>query len=86
MFGKLTLTFDGRYFTSEMPRKRGEDAWIQRERYRIVASDEESLVYVFQKSRKDPKTIQRVYFDGPNRYWIYLGSSGWKEYFDRVRK
>ena len=85
IFGKLVVTYDHGTVTAEMPSSNGEPPWRHRSRYRVVASDADSLVYVMVRGPFDDKPqISYIHFDSPNRYWIYMGSSGAKEYFDRI--
>jgi hypothetical protein len=84
IFGKLVLNYDRGTVIEEMPSSSGQPPWRHRSRYRVVAADSDSLVYVMAQGPFGKPLISYVHFDGPNRYWIYLGSSGTKEYFDRI--
>jgi len=84
IFGKLVLTYDRTHVTAEMPPTNGHPVWRNSNRYRVVASDSDSLAYVSTNPLTNEREISHVHFDSPNRYWLYLHGSGWKEYFDRI--
>jgi len=67
-----------------MPSPKGEPPYRNTSSYRIVASDDDSLAYVSRSLLTKKPEISHVYFDGPNRYWIYLHRTSMKEYFDRI--
>lgn len=84
IFGKLVVIYDGTQITAEMPPTNGHPVWHYRSRYRVVASDRDSLAYVSRDPLTGEHKISHVHFDGPNRHWLYLHGTGWKEYFDRI--
>lgn len=84
IFGRLVLTYDRTHVTAEMPPTNGHPVWQHRDRYRVVASDSDSLAYVSSNPVTGEREISHLHFDSPNRYWLYLRGSGWKEYFDRI--
>ena len=84
LFGKLTVTYNRGTATCELPSPDGKPPYRNSSRYRIVASDDDSLAYVSTSPLTKKPEISHVYFDGPNRYWIYLHRTTMKEYFDRI--
>jgi hypothetical protein len=84
LFGKLVLIYDRAHITAEMPPTNGHPVWHNRMRYRVVASDSNSVALVSSDPLTGEREISHIHFDGPNRYWLYLHGSGWKEYFDRI--
>jgi hypothetical protein len=84
LFGKLILTYHRGTVTLEMPALNGQPAYRNSFSYRIVASDDDSLAYISANPLTQKREISHVYFDGPNRYWIYLHRTSMKEYFDRI--
>jgi hypothetical protein len=84
LFGKLIVTYDHGILTAEMPSFHGLPPYHHSDRYRIVASDEGSLAYLSTSPMTNKPEISHVYFDGPNRYWIYVLRTSTKEYFDRL--
>ncbi len=84
LFGKLVVTYDRGKVTCELPPQKGQPPYRDTSSYRIVASDDDSLAFVYTSSLTKQPEITHVYFDGPNRYWIYLHRTGMKEYFDRI--
>jgi len=84
IFGKLIVTYDHRTVICQMPSPKGGPPSRNTSPYRIVASDRGSLVYVSNSLLTGEPTINHVYFEGPDRYWIYLHRTSMKEYFDRI--
>jgi hypothetical protein len=84
LFGKLVVTYHRGTVTCEMQSSNGRPPYRNTSSYRIVASDDDSLAYVSTSPLTEKPEINHVYFDGPNRYWIYLHRTSMKEYFDRV--
>lgn len=81
LFGKLVVTYDRTYMTAEMPATRGYSVWRNSIPYRVIGSDKDSIAIL----SKDPeRRIEHIHFEGPDRYWLYLFGTGWKEYFDRI--
>ena len=85
IFGKLVLVYDRTHISAEMPPCNGYPVWCNRTRYRVVASDHDSLAYISSNPLTGEREISHIHFDGPNRYWLYLPVIGWREYFDRIR-
>jgi hypothetical protein len=85
IFGKLVVKYDRTHLAAELPPTNGYPLWQFRSRYRIVASDEDSLACISVNPITGKKEISHIHFEGPDRYWEYLGGSGWKEYFDRLK-
>lgn len=84
LFGKLTLTYTQRYVETEMPSTGSEAPFRQRSAYRIISSDADSVTVAFEDAPIEGDTTKVIHFEGPNRYWIPVGISNGKEYFDRV--
>ncbi|HEY5752074.1 MAG TPA: hypothetical protein VIT21_02905 [Chthoniobacterales bacterium] len=84
LFGELIVTYHRGTATCEMRSPDGLAPTRTSSRYRIVASDDDSLAYVSKSFVTNRLEITHVYFDGPNRYWIYLHRTSMKEYFDRI--
>lgn len=84
LFGRLIVTYRHGTATCEMPSPKGQSPWRDVSRYRIVASDADTLAYVSTNPLTNKPEISHVYFEGPNRYWIYLHRTAMKEYFDRI--
>ena len=84
LFGRLIVTYDRRTATCELPPRDGRPAFRYTSHYRIAASVDDSLVFVSTSPLTKKPEINHVYFDGPNRYWVYLHRSGMKEFFDRI--
>lgn len=84
IFGKYVLTYTPRYIDTEMPAKNTRRPYRQRIPYRVVASDAESVTIVGKERPGSGESTKRIHFVGPNRYWISVGTSGGREYFDRL--
>ena len=84
LFGKLVVTYHRGVVTCEMPTSNGSAPTRTQSRFHIVASDEDSLAYVSTSPLTNQTEITHVYFDGTDRYWIYLHRTAMKEYFDRI--
>ena len=84
LFGKMVVTYDRTHVTLETPPTPGQPAWRDRSRYRVVASDQNSVALVSTNPLTGEREISHVHFDSPDRYWLYLYGTGWKEYFDRI--
>jgi hypothetical protein len=84
IFGKFTLTYTSRYIDTEMPSKDAAQPYRQRIPYRVVASDAESVTIVAKDSPGFGESTKRIHFVGQKRYWISVGSSAGREYFDRL--
>ena len=85
IFGNLVIEYDHTHLTCQLPQPNGLPPYLYRSRYKIVASDDTSLVCISKNLITGKSEIEHIHFDGPNRYWIYLLNSGWKEYFDRIK-
>ena len=84
IFGKLVMCYDRTHVIAELPASNGRPGWHSRTRYRVVASDNDSLAYISTDVFTGEPEISHVYFESPDRYWIYLNDTGSKEYFDRI--
>lgn len=84
LFGKLIVTYHRGTVIFEMPSSKGQPPYHNSSSYRIIASDDDSLAYVSTSPLTKKPKINHVYFDTPNRYWIYLHRTSMKEYFDRI--
>lgn len=77
LFGKLEL----RYTRSLCYLRMGNYKSVSQ--YQVVAKDEWSVAIVTDNPVSG-KQIHHIHFEG-NRYWIYLGFSGLREFFRRIR-
>jgi hypothetical protein len=84
LFGKLVVTYHRGTVTIELPSPDGQPPFSNSHRFRLVASDDDSVAYVSENPLTHKKEISHLHFDGQDRYWIYLHGTGMKEYFDRI--
>jgi hypothetical protein len=84
LFGRLTVSYNRGVVVCNMPSIDGRPDIRTSYPYRIVAADADSLVYIARESSAQKPELNHIYFDGPNRYWIYLHQTGIKECFDRI--
>lgn len=76
LFGKMEL----RYTRTHCRLKLG--AYTTVSPYKVVARDPSSVAIVSQNPVAG-KQIHHIHFEGQH-YWIYLGSSGLREFFKRI--
>jgi hypothetical protein len=76
LFGKLQLRYTRTHCYSTM------GSHVAANPYTVVAKDAWS-VFVVGSNSIAGKQIVHIHFEG-NHYWIYLGSSGMREFFKRV--
>jgi hypothetical protein len=87
IFGKLELTYTKSEiiaFSPSLGSKGGP--WHQKFKYKILGHDADSVVILSRNPLTNKPEITQIHFIGKDRYWVYLYSSGWKEYFDRINK
>jgi len=77
VFGKLILKYTQTTFTASGI----GDA--ERTKYRVIASDSESVVIQFADALTESSILRQIHFDGPDRYWIALGR--FREWFRRLQ-
>jgi hypothetical protein len=83
-FGRLTLTYTRRHVLAELPPRANEAPFRERTPYRVVAADSDSVTIKGKDLLSATETLTAIHFVGPNRYWVPIGTSGGREYFDRV--
>ena len=79
MFGKLEL----RYTRGQCHLRFESHKSVSK--YKVVAKDEFSVVIV-TTDKAFGNEIWHIHFTDDGYYWIYLGSSGIREFFQRISK
>ena len=51
--------------------------------FQIRTDSKSAAIVIVDSATREPE-ITHIHFDGAKRYWIYLGSSGSREFFDRI--
>ena len=86
IFGQLTITYDGNQVTEYAPNL-GENGkeFRYNSAYKVLGHDENSLVIMLKNPGNNKDLLMHIHFDNPDRFWVYLEDTGWKEYFDRIK-
>ena len=86
LFGKLEVTYTGNKLHAYAPDLGFKAAeWNFNTKYKVLGSDSTSLVVLATDPLTEELKITHIHFEGDDRYWVYIMSTGWKEYFDRIR-
>ena len=86
LFGHLEHTFDGRRATFRMPEHDGLAPSTHSVSYKVIHSDDASVVIQYRDPYERRMKKQRYTFVSPDRYWIPIAESDWPEYFDRMQE
>ncbi len=85
IFGRLTITYDKSMLHAALPpNKNDESEWTHSSRYAVKEKTSTGVVVSAKSSLGEEDEITKITFDGSDRYWIPLGSSGKREYFDKI--
>ena len=77
LFGKLELRYTRSHCYSRFETHKSV-SW-----YKVLGKDDDSVV-ILSVSPTAGKQIVHIHFEG-SRYWVYLGSSGNREFFRRIQ-
>ncbi len=84
VFGRLTVTYTRHHVEIDMAAMAQEQPIRERARYRVIGSTANSVTVRFRDVPFEGDSTKTIHFVGPDRYWILVGESGGREYFDRV--
>jgi hypothetical protein len=88
LFGKMTVTYDGKEVVAYTPATEKSVEWRYTAAYTVVMATDTKLVFRSQNAQTKVLENTTITFEGSDRYWVSISVPGvldGREYFDRIK-